>query len=63
MAGKQGKKLTSWVFVYAALVVAVVFASQSGTAAARDLATLSPVVLGGNAPALPIRAVVRRSDI
>jgi len=63
MAGKRRKKITSWIFVYTALVAAVIFASQSGTAAPRDVADLSPVILGSDAPALAIESIVRRSDL
>lgn len=63
MDARKRKKVTSWIFVYAALIAAVVFASQSGATAPRELSALSPVILGGDAPALRVESVVRRSDI
>lgn len=63
MYGRKGKKDTSWIFVYAALVASVIFANQPAATAPRDVSGVSPVVLGGEAPALAPNSIVRRSDI
>jgi len=63
MDAKKGKGVTSWIFVYAVLIAAVVFAAQSGAATTKKPTNLSPVILGGEAPTLKLDAVVRRSDI
>lgn len=60
---KKTSRVASWIFVYAALIVAVVFASQSAETAPRDLSVVSPVVLGGAAPVLAVDSIVRRSDL
>ena len=63
MAGKKCNKLSSWIFVYAALIAATVFTGQSGAVAPQDPADLSPVILSGDSPYLAVDAVVRRSDL
>ncbi len=57
------KRVASWLLVYVGFAAAVVFAAQTGSAAARNTASLSPVVLDGQAPALTIDSLMKRSDI
>ncbi len=57
------KKRKSWLIVYAIMVAAVVFTTQSGAVAPLDQATLSPVIIDGKAPLLNVDSVVRRSDL
>ncbi len=57
------KKLKSWLIVYATMVAAVVFTTQSGAVALLDQGTLSPVIIDGEAPLLNVDSVVRRSDL
>lgn len=63
MTDNKQKKRTSWLFVYAAMFVAVVFATQSGAKVPADRRALSPVIIDGNAPLLNVEAVVRRADL
>jgi len=63
MSRRGTAKLKTWIFVYAGLIVAVVFIAQTGSAASRDPASLSPVAIDDDAPALTINSLVRRSDI
>ncbi len=63
MTEKKQKKLKSWLIVYAAMVGAVIFASQSRAVAPRDLSALSPLTIDGEAPLLNVDSVVRRSDL
>ncbi len=61
---RRGKKaLASSIFLYVGLIAAAVFVGQTGSAASRDAVSLSPVVIGGEAPALTINSLVKRSDI
>lgn len=60
---KHSKRLKSWTYVYAALIIAVVFASQSGAQTTRDLGSVSPVAQGSAAPFLSVDPVVKRSDL
>lgn len=63
MTGKRRKTFSSWIIIYSALIAAVVFAAQSGTVPSRSAGNLSPVMLGGESPALTVDSIVRRSDI
>lgn len=63
MAGKKRNSITSWIFVYALLVAAVVFTGQSAAVVPPESGTVSPVVLGGSAPLLTVTSITNRSDI
>jgi hypothetical protein len=53
----------AWIAAYAAMITAVAFADQARKPATPEASPLSPVVVGGNAPSLALRSVVRRTDI
>lgn len=60
---KESKRLTSWIFVYAALIMAVIFASQSGAQTTPDLGSVSPVAQSDDAPFLNVEPIMNRSDL
>ena len=63
MSRRGRKTVTSWVFVYVGLFAAAVLVAQTGSAASRNTASLSPVVIDGDAPALAVDSFIGRSDI
>lgn len=63
MIDTKHKKLNSWLFVYATMIVAVVFATRSGAVAPHSEGALSPVVIDGEAPLLKVNPVVGRADL
>ena len=60
---RQFRTIRSWIVVYAGFMAAIVFAEQGMAMIVPGPGSVSPVLIGADAPIINVEPVVRRLDI
>ena len=60
---RQFKSIRSWIVIYAGFMAAIVFAEHGMAMTFPGPESVSPVLIGADAPVIRIEPVVRRLDI